>query len=272
MIDLSNMAIHTITTKPWKLDSALEHYARAGISGVSLWKESLEDFTVQKTRSLLATSGLKVVSLVRGGFFPSISLAERMKKIEENKRLIDLATEVGAPMIVLVCGADPNIQLCDACQQIEEGIAQILPYAEENNIKLAIEPLHPMYADTRSAIVTIKQAHELCMKFKSTNLGIAVDVYHVWWDPELENQIMNAGKTQSIFAFHVCDWKSPTMDMLNDRGIMGEGCIPIRTIRQWVQNAGFSGFNEVEIFSNRYWSMDQSHYLTMIIEAYKEYV
>lgn len=272
MRDLADMAIHTITTKPWKLDTALEKYAQAGITGVSVWKESLEGFTLPEARSLLETSGLKVVSLVRGGFFPASSLAQRMKKVEENKQLIDTATAIGAPLIVLVCGADPGIPLQEARKQIEEGIAQILPYAEDKHIKLAIEPLHPMYADARSAIVTIRQAHELCIKFDSKSLGIAVDVYHVWWDPDLEYQIEKAGASNSIFAFHVCDWKTPTLDMLNDRGLMGEGCIPIRTIRQWVQKAGFSGFNEVEIFSNRYWSMDQDQYLSMIVKAYEEHV
>lgn len=272
MHDLTNMAIHTITTKPWRLETALEKYCKAGITGVSVWKESLEGYSLQEARILLEASGLKVVSLVRGGFFPSASLEQRMKKIEENKRLIDIATAIGAPLIVLVCGADPSVPLQDARKQIEEGIAQILPYAENMHIKLAIEPLHPMYADVRSAIVTIKQAHDMCIKFDSKNLGLAVDVYHVWWDPDLEYQIEKAGKSNSIFAFHVCDWKTPTMDLLNDRGLMGEGCIPIQTIRTWVQKAGFSGFNEVEIFSNRYWSMEQDQYLSMIIKAYKEHV
>jgi sugar phosphate isomerase/epimerase len=130
--------------------------------------------------------------------------------------------------------------------------------------------LHPMYADDRSAITTIAQAHAVCDTLDCpANLGIAVDVYHTWWDPDLEAGIRHAGATGRLFAFHVCDWLTPTSDLLNDRGLMGEGCIDIPRIRSWVESAGFAGWNEVEVFSTRWWSADQTAYLEKIIAAYR---
>ena len=129
-----------------------------------------------------------------------------------------------------------------------------------------------MYADTRSAINTLAQANDLAEALNTPTVGVAVDVYHLWWDPALESEIKRCGRNNNLFAFHICDWKSPTTDLLNDRGLMGEGCIPIRKIRSWVEEAGFNGFIEVEIFSNIYWKMDQNEFLEKIVKAYKEIV
>ena len=155
--------------------------------------------------------------------------------------------------------------------QIKIGIETVLTYAETHNVKLAIEPLHPMYADTRSAINTLKQANDMVEAIGSDMVGVAVDVYHLWWDQELEEQIHRCGEMGGLFAFHICDWRSPTEDLLNDRGLMGEGCINVPQIREWVEKAGFDGFNEVEIFSNRYWNGDQDEFLQKIIHAYKNH-
>lgn len=174
-------------------------------------------------------------------------------------------------MIVLVCGADPSQPLEDSRKQIHDGIAAIIPEAKAAGVKLAIEPLHPMYADTRSAINTLAQANDLAESLDTPWVGVAVDVYHLWWDPSLENEIKRCGKNNNLLAFHICDWKSPTTDMLNDRGLMGEGCIPLRKIRSWVEDAGFKGFIEVEIFSNEYWKQDQSEFLKRIVKAYQDY-
>ena len=148
----------------------------------------------------------------------------------------------------------------------------MVPAADRAGVKLAIEPLQPMYADTRSAINTLRQANDLAITFDSPFLGVAVDVYHVWWDPDLEKEIRRSAAHTCLFAFHVCDWLTPTRDMLNDRGLMGEGCIPVKEIRGWMESAGFNGFNEVEIFSDRYWATDQDEFLEKIKEAYLQYV
>ena len=272
MTDLSRFAIHTMTTKPWPLETAVAKYAEAGVAGISVWKETIAGMKPAQAASIIRHGGLKTVSMVRGGFFPAVNDDERRRKIADNIALIHASAELGAPLIVLVCGADPRVPLEVARDQVAAGIEAILPEAEKAGVKLAIEPLHPMYADVRSVVNTMKQANDLCARFDHPGLGVAVDVYHVWWDPELETEISRCGRMGRIFAFHVCDWRSPTVDMLNDRGLMGEGCIDIPRIRGWVEKAGFSGFVEVEIFSDRLWSMDQDLFLGMIVNAFKEHV
>jgi sugar phosphate isomerase/epimerase len=220
---------------------------------------------------MLREHNLQIISLCRGGFFPHPDKTGRKKAIDDNKKAVDEAAELGAPMIVLVCGAVPGQALEESRKQIKEGILSILPYAEKAGVKLAIEPLHPMYADSRSAINTIGQANDMAEEIHSTWVGVAVDVYHLWWDPQLETEIARCGRNGHLFAFHICDWKTPTTDLLNDRGLMGEGCINIRQIRSWVEKAGFTGFYEVEIFSNSYWSEDQYQFLKKIKEAYLAY-
>ncbi|HEU5080683.1 MAG TPA: sugar phosphate isomerase/epimerase family protein [Opitutaceae bacterium] len=270
--DLSRLCIHTITTKPWSLDVALPRYAAAGVKGITVWRQALEGRDPAQAGRAIHDAGLSVVSLCRGGFFPGANEAQRTRAIDENKRCIDEAAALGAPLIVLVCGAVPGQPLEVSRKQIADGIAAVLPHAQAAGVKLAIEPLHPMYADDRSAVNTVGQAREICRAIKSPWLGIAVDVYHVWWDERLESEIAEAGTENSLFAFHVCDWRTPTTDLLNDRGLMGEGCIPIRKIRGWVERAGFNGFNEVEIFSNRLWAMNQDEFLANIISSYTAHV
>ena len=272
IINLQKLCIHTITTKPWPIEVAAKKYAHAGVKGISVWRSAVEDKNITEISRLIRNEGLEIVSYVRGGFFPHHTVEGRRKAIDENKRIIDEAAELGAPLIVLVCGADPKQSLSESRKQIIDGIAAVLPHARDNGIKLAIEPLHPMYADNRSAINTLKQANDACEQLATDWVGVAVDVYHVWWDPDLEKEIQRCGKMKKIFAFHICDWKTPTTDILNDRGLMGEGCIPIPRIRDWVENAGFNGFHEVEIFSNTYWAENQDEFLTKIINAYKKYV
>ena len=266
--DTSQLCIHTITNKPWSLQEALDHYAEKKIGGISVWQDAIKEMGAVKAGDLLGQYSIEVVSYVRGGFFPGVDQNTRQAAIDHNKKMLDEAAAIGAPLLVLVCGATPALSLNESRQQIREGIEAILPHAQSVGVKLGIEPLHPMYADTRSAINTIKQANDLAETIKSKNLGVVVDVYHLWWDDALQSEIERCGKMDALFAFHVCDWKVPTEDMLLDRGLMGEGCINIPAIRGWVEKAGFNGFTEVEIFSNHYWSMDQSQFLDKIIEAY----
>ena len=268
--DFSRLCVHTITTKPWGIDEAVKHFSKAGVSGISVWRDTLEGRDVVQTGNMIRDNGLDIVSLVRGGFFPSISRRKQLEAIDENKRAIDEAAELGSPLVVLVCGADPGQPLPISRDQIREGIATILPYAAERNVNLAVEPLHPMYADTRSAINTLSQANDLVEALNDPGIGVAIDVYHLWWDQMLEKEIARCGAHDNIFAFHICDWLDPTKDMLTDRGLMGEGCIPIREIRDWVEKAGFRGYVEVEIFSDRWWAEDQHYFLEEIKKAYLE--
>lgn len=269
-LDLSKLCIHTISTKPWNIEKAAKNYSAAGIKGITVWREALDGRNIRKTGQMLLDHDLTIVSLCRGGFFPSKDLKKRKLAIDDNRKAIDEAAELGTSMVVLVCGADPSQPLEESRNQIRDGIAEIIPQAAAAGIKLAIEPLHPMYADTRSAINTLAQANDMAEELNSPSIGVAVDVYHLWWDPFLESEIKRCGENGHLMAFHICDWKIPTTDMLLDRGLMGEGCIPVKKIRSWVEAAGFKGFNEVEIFSTSYWNENQSEFLQKIIKAYKE--
>lgn len=267
--DLTRLCVHTITTRPWKIEEAAANFSAAGVKGITVWRDALEGRDIRKTSELLRGHGLEIVSLCRGGFFPSVDASKRKSALDDNRRAIDEAAALGTNMIVLVCGAEPRQSLTDSRQQIRDGIEAVLPHAEAAGVKLAIEPLHPMYADTRSAINTLGQANDMAEAIGSKCVGVAVDVYHLWWDPTLEHEIKRCGQNGNLMAFHICDWNVPTTDMLNDRGLMGEGCIPVRKIRGWVEEAGFNGFNEVEIFSNRFWKEDQSRFLSKIVDAYR---
>jgi sugar phosphate isomerase/epimerase len=268
--DLSQLCIHTITTKPWAIEEAAENYAAAGVEGITVWRDALEGRNIRQTGDMLRAHGLSVVSLCRGGFFPHKDPNKRKAALDDNRKAIEEAAALGTSLIVLVCGADPAQPLDESRKQIHDGIAAILPEASAAGVRLAIEPLHPMYADSRSAINTLGQANAMAEALNSPYVGVAVDVYHLWWDPALQQEIKRCGEHGNLMAFHICDWKTPTTDLLLDRGLMGEGCIPVRQIRSWVEAAGFTGFNEVEIFSNHHWQEDQHVFLKKIITAYQE--
>jgi sugar phosphate isomerase/epimerase len=257
-----------LTTRPWDIGQCVRNYAAAGINGITIWRNVLENKNLQEVRTLLDDYGMTVVSLARGGFFPSVEAKKREAAIDDNLFAIEQAAAVGAPLIVLVCGADGGQSLEKSREQIAEGILKILPAAQQAGVRLAIEPLHPMYAGDRSAINTIAQANDMAEMIHSPFVGVAVDVYHLWWDPELQAGIQRCGLCNNLFAFHVCDWNVPTVDFLNDRGLMGDGCINVPEIRSWVEEAGFKGFHEVEIFSDKYWATDQHAYLEKIKHAY----
>lgn len=266
--DLSKLCVHTLTTKPWGMEDCVKNYSKAGINGITIWRNVLENKNLKDVKQLLDDYGMTVVSLCRGGFFPSADRSKRETAIADNLLAIDQAAAIGAPLIVLVCGADGRQSLDKSREQIAEGIIHILPAAQRAGIKLAIEPLHPMYAGDRSAVNTIRQANDMAEMINSPEVGVAVDVYHLWWDDRLKSEIERCAEKDHLFAFHVCDWNVPTVDFLNDRGLMGDGCINIKEIRGWVEDTGFKGFNEVEIFSDKYWASDQNVYLDKIKQAY----
>jgi sugar phosphate isomerase/epimerase len=272
LTDLSRLCVHTITTKPWPVETAAAKFAAAGMKGITVWRDTLAGRDIAKTGQLLRDHGLGVVSLCRGGFFPAPTADARAKALDDNRRAITEAQALGAPLIVLVCGAVPGQPLAESRKQIVDGIAALLPDCQAAVVKLAIEPLHPMYAGDRSAVNTLGQANDMVEQLRSPLVGVAADVYHLWWDPALEQEIARCGRLGALFSYHVCDWRTPTVDMLNDRGLMGEGCIPLRQIRSWVEAAGFRGFNEVEVFSTRLWAGDQDDYLAKIVQAYRDHV
>jgi sugar phosphate isomerase/epimerase len=267
---MNRLCIHTVTTKPWSTEDCITRFAKAGVGGITFWRYNLEGREPATVGRQAREAGLEIVSLCRGGFFPATTVGGRQQAIDDNRRCIEEAQALGAPLIVLVCGAVPGQSLEDSRKQIADGIDAVLPEATAAGVKLAIEPLHPMYADDRSAVNTMRQANDICDALGSpAMLGIAADVYHIWWDPELKTQIEFTAAHDRLFAFHICDWKTPTTDLLNDRGLMGEGCIPIQQISDWVDATGFNSTREVEIFSNRYWAMDQDEWLGKVTDAYR---
>lgn len=268
IVDTSKLCIHTITTKPWPIETAIDRFAAHGVAGMTVWRDALTGRDIAATGQRIRDAGMSVVSLCRGGFFPADTEAGRQAAIDDNHRAIDEAAALGAPLIVLVCGAVPKQPLPLSRQQIQDGIEAVLDHAAAVGVKLAIEPLHPMYADSRSAVNTLRQANDMSAAIASPWVGVAVDVYHLWWDPDLEAQIQRCGQMGKLFAFHICDWRTPTEDLLNDRGLMGEGSIPVRQIRGWVEDTGYNSFTEVEIFSTRYWAGDQEVFLEKIVDAY----
>lgn len=272
MPDLRRFSIHTITNKPWPVEQCIDRYAAAGVGGITLWRYNFEGRDPANTGRQIRDAGLVCTGLARGGFFPAPTLAGRQAAVDENKRAIDEAAACGAPVLVLVCGAVPGQALEESRKQVTEGIGACVDHARAAGVRLAIEPLHPMYADDRSAIVTTGQANDVCDALGSAaEVGIALDVYHTWWDAALEAEIARAGAAGRLFSYHVCDWRTPTEDLLNDRGLMGEGCIPLRKIKGWMEAAGFAGFDECEIFSNRHWARGQDGYLAEITAAYQQF-
>lgn len=269
--NLNQLCIHTITTKPLEFEEACAKYASLGVKGISIWRDAVEGLNHLSVRECLRKNELSPVSYVRGGFFPAFEKEKRKAAIADNILMLEEAAAMEIPMLVLVCGAEPRQALQISRDQIKAGIEVLLPEAKRLNVKLAIEPLHPMYADTRSAITSLEQANDMAEFFGDDFLGIAVDVYHLWFDSGLEKQIKRCGAKQNLFAFHICDWNVPTKDMLLDRALMGEGCIPLKQIRGWVEEAGFQGFNEVEIFSSKFWEEDQDLFLDKIVNAYLEH-
>ena len=216
-----------------------------------------------QTRKLIQTHGLTVTGLCRGGFFTSPNF------LEDNLRAIEEAHELGAQCLVLVVGGllPGSKDLILSREKILEGIAAVLPEARKAGVPLAIEPLHPMQAAERACINTLEQALDIC-DVLGDGIGVAVDAYHVWWDPKLEQQIKRAGKKR-ILAYHICDWLVPTRDLLNDRGMMGDGVIELEKMRNSIEAAGYSGFHEVEIFSERdWWQRDADEVMRTMKERY----
>lgn len=266
------LAVHTATTKPLAIEQAIEVYAERGIAGITVWRDALDGRDPAAVKRRISDAGLSVVSVARGGFFAHADAQARSRSSADNRAAIDEAHALGAPTLVLVCGADPAQPLSDSRAQIADGIAALIPHARDAGVRLLIEPLHPMYADTRSAITTLGDANDLCDELGSPQVGVAVDVYHLWWDPALEGEIARCGESGYLGAFHVCDWRTPTRDLLLDRGLPGDGCIPIRHIRSWVRASGFTGFDEVEVFSTDYWSRRQTDVLDLLVDRYRQHV
>lgn len=249
---------------PQIIDALVRH----GIRGISPWRDQVSAAGLKETALRIRDAGLTVSGLCRGGMFPAPDREGRRAALDDNRRAVDEALELGARCLVLVVGGLPKDRrgeivskdLAGAREMVRDGVGELLEYARGAGMPLAIEPLHPMYAADRACVNTVAQANDLCDELSpkgKDGLGIAVDVYHVWWDPQLKSQIERAGARDRLYAYHICDWLVPTTDLLNDRAMMGDGVVDLKLIRSWMEAAGYRGMHEVEILSaNNWWKRD----------------
>ncbi len=282
------LSINTATVRKqrghdWPLLQILDACAARGIGAISPWRDQVQAAGLAATSRAVKAHGLALSGYCRGGMFSYADAAGKQAARDDNLRALDEACELNAACLVLVVGGLPGAlsgtpahkDIAGARRQVSDGIAELLVDARARGIKLAIEPLHPMYAADRACINTMEQALDVCDAVdpgQSGAVGVAVDVYHVWWDPKLQSQIERAGR-ERLLAFHVCDWLLPTTDLLNDRGMMGDGAIDIPRIRGWVEAQGFAGFSEVEIFSTgNWWQRDGGEVLDTCIERHRRCV
>ncbi|WP_341922877.1 sugar phosphate isomerase/epimerase family protein [Polaromonas sp. YR568] len=282
------LSINTATVRKSRgveqpLTDIIEACVQRGIRAISPWRDQVAAAGLPAIAKLVKIHGLQLSGYCRGGMFPAADAAGIKTARDDNRRAVDEACELNAACLVLVVGGLPGALAGQAAHkdlalsrhQVSDGIAELLEYARASKMPLAIEPLHPMYAADRACINTLEQALDVCDALdpsKSSALGVAVDVYHVWWDPKLQQQIERAGK-ERLLAFHVCDWLTPTTDLLNDRGMMGDGVIDIPKIRGWMEDQGFAGYSEVEIFSTgNWWQRESAEVLDTCIARHRSAV
>jgi sugar phosphate isomerase/epimerase len=254
-MSIQGLSINLATVRPqYSLAQAVDACLALGITAIAPWRDQIQAIGVKEAASIVRSNKMRVTGLCRGGMFPAADRAGLAAAIEENKRAIDEAVAIQADCLVMVVGGLPNgsRDLPAAREMVADGLAAILPYARERRLPLAIEPLHPMYAADRACINTLEQALDVC-DLLGDGVGVAIDVYHVWWDPNLYRQISRAGAGGRILAHHICDWVVPTRDLLLDRGMMGDGVIDLKSIRAAIEKAGYRGPQEVEIFSSENW-------------------
>jgi sugar phosphate isomerase/epimerase len=263
---LSRMSLNQATTQNWGMAEAIEGCARAGVGWIGVWRHKAAEIGVVETARRMRAAGVQASSLCRGGFFPAATPEERRERIDDNRRAIDEACELGAPVLVLVAGPGADRDLDGARQMVFDGISAIAPYAAERGVRLAIEPLHPMFAGDRSVVVTLAQANAMARQIASPAVGVAVDVYHVWWDPEVYAEIARA--SGSILGFHVSDWIVPPPDHVLGRGMMGDGVIELRRLREAVDAAAYAGPIEVEIFNQAIWDRPGDEVLALAKERF----
>lgn len=268
MADLQTLSLNQMTTNRLSLKEAVEACLRHEIPAIGVWRNKLVEMGMKPAAKLLKHSGLKVSSLCRGGFFAASTKSERKKAIADNLKAIDEAAEIGTGILVLVCGGLNGCSISDARQMIADGIAEITPYAKKNNIKLGIEPLHPMFAADRSVICSLQEATDMVEKFDDS-VGVIVDVFHLWFDVNVYREISRAGKR--ILGFHVSDWKIPLPDILLSRSMMGDGVIELRKLRDAVESVGYSDFIEVEIFNQAIWDAPADDTLTVVKKRFVEF-
>ena len=264
--DLSRLSLNQITTRRWSLREAVEGCLQAGVPAIAPWRDKVAEIGLPEAARVIRESGLRVSSLHVGGDFPAASKAERRARLEDNRRALKEAAELDAEVLSLRAGPAPGRDIDAGRTMVGEGIEKLIPYAEESGVKLGVEPLHPVFAAERSVLVTLSQANDLLDRLDSPQVGLIIDVYHVWWDPYLYVQIDRAAGR--IVGFHVNDWPVPNKDPLMSRAMMGDGVIELNRIKSAIDHAGYLGAIEVEIFNEDIWEMPGEEVLTLIKDRY----
>lgn len=270
MAEISRLSLNQITVANWSVSQAVEGCVRHGIPSIALWRHKIEEAGLASCVRNVKDAGLHISSVCRGGMFPSPTSAGRQKNLEDNYRAVEEAAALRADSLVLVVGGGAEVGLVEARKMVADGVAALVPYSRQHGVKLALEPLHPMYAAERSVLVTIGQALELASAFAAGEVGLVLDVFHIWWEPQVLALIAQA--SGRILGFHVNDWLVPLPDLLLGRGMMGDGVIDNRMLRIAVDQAGYAGPIEVEIFNRVIWDTDPDQVLDQMIERFVAFV
>jgi len=274
MLESTRLSIHQATLIQCSTPQFIDALVRNDVGCTSLWRDKTREYGVKNTARMIVDNGIKLSGYCAAGVVTSSDTDEVAKAIDDVHRALDEAAELGAPCLMFVAGGiDPHEKdIAAARKRAINNISALIPYARSVGVKLALEPLHPMVCATRSVLSTLELANHWCDELDADDIvGIAIDTYAVHWDPEIESSIVRAGKR--ICSFHVNDWLLDTQDLRLDRGMMGDGVIDIPALRRMVENAGYNGYVEVEIFSQRnWWKRDADEVIHIIKERVQEVV
>ncbi|MFD5267558.1 sugar phosphate isomerase/epimerase family protein [Streptomyces sp. NPDC058335] len=273
MTGLERFSINQMTVKQLSMPELVAACRDLGIGNVGLWRDPVQTYGVEETAKLVRDAGLTVTTLCRGGFFTAIDPDERTAALADNRRAIDEAATLGTEVLVLVSGGLPpgSKDLHGARERIADALAELGPYAEDHGVKLAIEPLHPMYASDRCVVSTLTQALDIAERFPAHQVGVTVDTYHIWWDDQAPAQIARAGASGRIHTFQLADWTTPLPEgVLNGRGQIGDGAIDMREWQTYVETAGYTGAIEVELFNDALWARDGREVLAETAQRFAE--
>ncbi|WP_432140755.1 sugar phosphate isomerase/epimerase family protein [Streptomyces sp. bgisy084] len=277
---LDRLSLNQETVRQWSLPQLADGCARAGVRGVGLWRAPVQQYGVAAAARLIRDAGLRVSSLCRGGFFTALDPGERAAALDDNRAALDEAAALGTDTLVLVSGGLPpgSRDLAGARERIADALGELAPYAAERGVRLALEPLHPMYAADRCVVSTLAQALDLAERFPADRVGVVVDTYHLWWDDTVGTQIGRAGGTggaagSRIAAFQLADWVTPLPEgVLLGRGQLGDGSVDLRWFRERVETAGYRGPVEVEIFNPALWARDGAEVLAEVVRRFRTHV
>ncbi|MFJ3838234.1 sugar phosphate isomerase/epimerase family protein [Streptomyces sp. NPDC054904] len=271
----ARLSLNQETIRQWSLPDLVAGCTAAGVGAVGLWREPVRGFGVRETAKLVSGAGLRVSSLCRGGFFTAADPAGRAAALQDNRRAVEEAAELGADVLVLVAGGLPagDRDLVGARRRVVDVLGDLAPWAAGFGVRLGIEPLHPMFASDRCVVSTLGQALDIAEEFPAERVGVVADSYHLWWDERLSGDLRRAGAGGRLASVQLADWVTPLPEgALLGRGQLGDGCVDLRGFRQLADAAGYRGPVEVEIFHPGLWARDGSEVLKEVVERYRRHV